>query len=249
MGWSCASALVFGWANGQGGTLAAVGVGVVCGLGSFLSAAFLSGLLESAVGGPRRSWPAAWVLVQVAASALSAQAHPESLGWMIALGGGLALLGAVHLAMPVATLGAAVPEGAARPQGAPAAEAPRSAIERRADTLLADLRAVLGRVQDADALVDLPRLRVEVEASARQVEQALAHLRQLEAAPEGEALAALRAQALARAEALLSACRACRDALLAHEAARQRGDAAALSDGTARVQQATVALVELAPKA
>jgi|GEM_PF-4677336 len=244
MGWSFASALLAGWANSGAGALAVVGVAVVTGLGVFLAAAFLAGLLESALGGPRRAWPVGWAISQSGACALVAPLSSENSGWVAAAGIVVAVLGAAHLARPVST------DAVASPAPAPAV-APveaRTALERRADALLDDLRAAMSRAQDAHALVDLPRLRREVEASARQLEQALAHLTQLEAAPEGDGLSELRAQARARVDALLDACRACRDALLAHEAACQLGDAAAISDGTARVQQATVALVELAPK-
>jgi hypothetical protein len=244
MGWSFASALLAGWANSGAGVLAVVGVAVVTGLGVFLAAAFLAGLLESALGGPRRAWPVGWALSQSGACALVAPLSSENSGWVAAAGIVVAVLGAAHLARPVSADRETAP--ISTPARGPAA--PRSDLERRADSLLADLRAALSRAQDAHALVDLPRLRREVEASARQLEQALAQLSQLEAAPEGDGLGELRTQAEARVDALLEACRACRDALLAHEAACQLGDAAAISDGTARVQQATVALVELAPK-
>ena len=121
MGWSFASALVAGWANSGAGALAVVGVAVVTGLGVFLAAAFLAGLLESALGGPRRAWPVSWALAQGGACALVASLSSADSGWVAAAGTLVAVLGAAHLARAISTDRETAPSSAPARAPAPAA--------------------------------------------------------------------------------------------------------------------------------
>ena len=131
MGWSFASALLAGWANSGAGALAVVGVAVVTGLGVFLAAAFLAGLLESALGGPRRAWPVGWALSQSGACALVAPLSSENSGWVAAAGTLVAVLGGLSGGCSRLVSACGQSHGTTRPQPAPAIQGPFSQHSQR----------------------------------------------------------------------------------------------------------------------